>query len=104
MAAAAVRGLPWDSDGELVTLVRANAIGLLQRYIRGELTRSDLEMWADAVEARDDIGLEQGQEDVLRAFVFETANPTLAEPISPSYAHRWITRLGGIPPPAGVAT
>ena len=69
MAAAAVRGLPWDSDGELVTLVRANAIGLLQRYIRGELTPSDLEMWADAVEARDDIGLEQGQEDVLRAFV-----------------------------------
>jgi hypothetical protein len=94
-AAAAVRAMPWDSDSELVVLSRAHVLRLLQRYLRGELESSDLETWADAVEARDDIGYEHDQDDALRAFVFETANPTLAEPISPGYADRWIRRLGG---------
>ncbi len=96
-AAAAIRTVQWDSDSELVTLSRVHVVGLLQRYLRGELTSSDLETWADAVEGRDDIGYEQDHGDVLRALVFETANPTLAEPITPSYAHGWITRLGGNP-------
>jgi hypothetical protein len=94
-AIAAVRGLPWDSDVDLVFLTRANVDVLLQRYLRGELSAADLERWADAVESREDIGSEHGYEELLRAFVFETANPVLAEPISDGFARRWLERLGG---------
>jgi hypothetical protein len=94
-AIAAVRELPWDSDVEVVLLARANVEMLLHRYLRGELSADDLEAWANAVESREDIGSERGYEEMLRAFVFETANPLLAEPISGSYACRWLERLGG---------
>lgn len=95
VAIAAVRELPWDSDVEIVLLARVNAVAVLQRYLRGELSAADLEGWADAVEGREDVGSEQGHEELLRAFVFETANPVLAEQISDSYARRWLERLGG---------
>jgi hypothetical protein len=98
-AVAAVRELPWDSDVELVLLTRASVGALLQLYLRGELSPADLETWANAVEGRDDIGAEPGYEELLRAFVFETANPLLAEPISDSYARRWLESLSGDPLP-----
>jgi hypothetical protein len=37
-----VGSLPWDSDSELITFA-LRAIGLLRRYLRGELTSADLE-------------------------------------------------------------
>jgi hypothetical protein len=92
-AIAAVRELPWDSDLELVVLVRANLVALLQRYLLGELSPTDLEEWANAIEGRVDIGLEPRHEELLQAFVFEIANPLLAEPISDAYARRWLDRL-----------
>lgn len=91
-AIAAVRELPWDSDIELALLERAHVITLLQRYLRHELTPADLEEWANAVEGREDIGLEPACEE-LEAFVFETANPLLAEPISEENARRWLERF-----------
>jgi hypothetical protein len=97
-AVAAVRALPWDSVVEMVVLARRDAHELLQRYLRGELSPSDVESWADAVESRDDIGFESGHEELLRAFVFETANPVLFEPISETYARRWLDRFGDVLP------
>lgn len=94
---AAVRELPWDSDDELVLLGRANVVALLQRYQRGELGPAELEVWANAIEGREDIGAEPGDEDLLRVFVFETANPLLAEPISDDWTCRWLQCLNGDP-------
>jgi hypothetical protein len=94
-AIAAVKQLSWDSDAEVARLTRVNAVAMLQRYLRGELSAADFEGWADAVESREDVGEEPGYEESLRAFVFETANPLLAEPISDSYVRRWLERLGG---------
>jgi hypothetical protein len=94
-AVAALRQLPWDSDVDLVLLSREHVLGLLTRYLHRELTPDDLEAWANAVEGREDLGALPGDEELLRAFVFETANPSLNEPISDAYAHRWLERLGG---------
>lgn len=94
-AITAVRKLPWDSEVELVLLTRANAVLLLTRYLRRELSAAELEAWANAVETREDIGAESGHEELLRSFLFESANPLLAEQISDGYARRWMARLGG---------
>ncbi len=94
-AVAAVKQLPWDSDVELVLLSRANVRELLTRYLQRELSSDDLEAWANAVEGREDLGAVPGDEELLRAFVFETANPVLAEPISDGYAHRWLDKVLG---------
>lgn len=103
-AVAAAKQLPWDSDVELVILSRANVAVLLTRYLHRELSTADLEAWANAVEGREDIGVGPGDEESLRAFVFETANPVLAEPISDDYAHRWLKRVGGDDRPPTVSS
>ncbi|HTZ43210.1 MAG TPA: hypothetical protein VMB79_05055 [Jatrophihabitans sp.] len=90
-AIAAVRRLPWDSDADLVRLTRTHVTVLLMRYLAQELTAGDLEAWANAIEAREDIGAEE----LLRTFVFETANPALCEDVSNGFARRWIGRIDG---------
>ena len=101
---AAARELPWDSDIELILLERAHVITLLQRYLRHELSADDLEEWANTVEGREDIGLEPAYEELLGAFLFETANPLLAEPISEVNARRWLERLIDRPRPPSPTT
>jgi hypothetical protein len=90
---AAVHTLPWDSDVDLVVLARSHVVALLGQYLQGALSASDVESWANAVEAREDIGIEHGDEELLRRFVFETANPRLAQPISDVYARDWLERM-----------
>ncbi|MEP6696065.1 MAG: hypothetical protein ABJA34_04200 [Pseudonocardiales bacterium] len=99
----AVRSIPWDSEVELVSLDRASVLALLQRYLQDELTDADVEQWANAIEGRDDIGLEAGYEEPLRTFVYEAANPALVEPISKSAAYRWQHQLAEGPPPSSPA-
>lgn len=88
----ALGGFPWDSD-ELVTLTRANATDVLDRYLDGELSAGDLEAWADALELRDDVGFERESAPELGQLVFELANPLLASPITADMARVWRTRL-----------
>jgi hypothetical protein len=96
-AVSAVRTLPWDSDDELAVLDRTAAVSALHRYRSGELTEGDLEAWAEAIEGREDVGFEPGHEETLSQFVFETANPTLAEALSDQYAVGWIERMTSSP-------
>lgn len=79
----------WDSDEELHTLTRADALRLLERYQRHELTAEDCQLWAEALEGRDDLGLEDGFEDKLKEFLFEIATPELTKPLTPQSACRW---------------
>jgi hypothetical protein len=48
---------------------------------------------ANAIEGRDDIQLKPAGDDMIRAFVFETANPQLSGPITTDSAERWITAV-----------
>ena len=96
-AVSAVRTLPWDTDDELVVLDRDAAVSALRRYRSGGLTASELEAWAEAIEGRDDIGFEPGHERTLSQFVFETANPSLAQALTDRYAVGWIARMTSSP-------
>jgi hypothetical protein len=49
--------LPWDSDEELVTLTPEHLARMLERFLSGDLTSSDLDRRANAIEGRDDIGV-----------------------------------------------
>ena len=89
----AVGRLPWDSDRSLVTLTGADAASILERFARGELSASDVERWANAVEGREDIDFDEGHESELREALFELANPLLTEPLTPARAAQWVARL-----------
>ena len=82
----ALTAFPWDSDMELAFLSVGHAANLLKRFVTGRTTASEVENWANAVEGRDDIGFESGNEQLLREFVHELANPLITQPLTPERA------------------
>lgn len=88
-----VKALPWDAEQDLVRLDSDDVISVLQRYLAGELDRTDLEVWADLIEGREDIGFEPGHEDVLKNIIYELANPTIMNELTSARAEEWVRRL-----------
>lgn len=90
-----LRAFPWDSEDVLVT-VGAEAIGrILDHYLAGSLAEADLEMWANAIEGRDDVAYDPSNEEALKRVIFECANPILSGPITPDKARQWKQDIQG---------
>ncbi len=91
---AELRKLGWDSEADLVTLTREHARRLLDRYMKHELDDASCRVWAEALEAREDVGFEEEHGDVLKQFIFELANPELFESLTPTRAETLKATLG----------
>ena len=89
-----LRRFPWDSDAPLVTLTGNDLIRILDGYLRGDLSNTDVEEWAEALEGRDDIGYET-HDDILKQTIFELANPLLTTTLEPAQALRWKEAISG---------
>lgn len=83
----------WDSQVELIELSLLDFVRVLDNYLNGSLTSEEVEMWAEALIGRDDVGLQKGAEDVLRTAMFEYSTPTIHEPITPISAAAWRARF-----------
>lgn len=83
----------WDSENELATLTRATALGVLQRYVAGDLPAATVEAWADTIEGREDVGYEAGFEALLGDLIHELANPDLTRPLTDGSTREWIGLL-----------
>ena len=84
----------WDSDRPLVTLNRQHIATVLTRYLDSELSKVDVEDWANAIEGREDIGYENGVADGLSDVIHQLANPQLTLPMSASFAKKLLKQLG----------
>ncbi|MGH2718940.1 MAG: hypothetical protein ACRDJU_10205 [Actinomycetota bacterium] len=91
-----LRRFPWDTERWLVILQTEDARRVLAAYLAGQLAADEIELWANAIEGRDDIGFEAGRETELKDFVFELANPELTQNISGERAKFWQRRLSSV--------
>ncbi|GAB3969733.1 hypothetical protein GCM10029978_041650 [Actinoallomurus acanthiterrae] len=82
-----------ESSQDLVTLGRSDARRVLDRYASGDLSPDDCARWAEALEAREDVGFEKGHLDRLTGFLFEMANPEINGPVSVEFVARWRAAL-----------
>lgn len=82
----------WDSDVELVELTSEDFRHLLSLYVDGEVTAADCELWADALEVRDDVGFKDDAK-ALADVMFELANPVLTSALTRERAAELILRL-----------
>lgn len=89
----ALSELPWDSSHDLVVLSREAVVSVLQRFTVGDISRGEVEDWANCIECREDIGFEQGWEDKLKKLIFELANPRITRDLSNATANEWINAL-----------
>jgi hypothetical protein len=88
-----LESLAWDSEGPHATLTKPHATNVLTRYLSGELSTEELEEWANLIEGREDIGIEQSEAGLLEEFIFELANPILTQALSPESASQWLRRF-----------
>jgi hypothetical protein len=88
---------------EVTVLRRRSIVARLCEYLEGKMSAIELEVWANAIEVREDIGCEPGQEALISEFIFFTSNPSLSDGISRSYVEHWIERFDGAEPKRGRA-
>ena len=89
----AIRQFPWDSEAALTVLTRLHVTSILDRYLRGELSATQLEEWANAIEGREDIDFEPNHENDLQAIIHQLANPLLTKPITPETAQELLDAI-----------
>jgi hypothetical protein len=79
-----LKRLAWDSEVPLVTLEQRHLASVLRRYRDGNLSGEAVEIWANAIEGRDDIGYEP--DTIAGRLLFELANPRLTARLTPARA------------------
>ena len=72
----------WDSNSELIILTRKHIIQALHLYISGEIVESKIEAWANAIESREDIGIENKFDKLIKDIMYELANPDLTSELT----------------------
>jgi hypothetical protein len=90
----AVSSLPWDSPTAQVSLTNADVSSVLQRYLDGAISSSDVEEWANLIEGREDIGFESECAEALAELLNELANPVTMGALTSQRAQTWLRRLG----------
>jgi hypothetical protein len=70
-----LRAYGWHSDGELVMLTAAQVVGVLNRFLAGELTAPQIQHWAELLELREDVGLEPRWSEEIALPVRQFATP-----------------------------
>lgn len=73
---------PFEAAAVLVCIQRTHVVSIIDRFVAGELNAEQVTDWADQVEVRDDLGLEESHRVVLRDALFRLANPNLREPVT----------------------
>jgi len=87
-----LRSYPWDSE-VLVYVKPHHLLSVLRRFQAGEMGAAEVEEWANAIEVRDDIGLEAGSEGIVREVIHTLANPELEDSLTPAVSKGLIERL-----------
>jgi hypothetical protein len=88
-----LRAFDWDAAPDLVTQRPATVIGVLDRYLSGQVSADEIEKWANGIEVREDIAFPPLFETVLKELLFEFANPEINRPVTPEAAQEWSERL-----------
>jgi hypothetical protein len=92
-AANRLRSFPWDSDVEYVVLSDGDVRRVLDAFLDGQLEAHAISAWAEAVEGRDDIGIAEPHEHLLKDFIFDAANPEINGTMTIDKAMRWKATL-----------
>jgi hypothetical protein len=77
-----LKKIEWDSEDEIVIFHRYNVINVLQSYLNEELLCEEVFSWANAIEGRDDIGIEKEFEEKIGDAIFVLANPEISEELT----------------------
>lgn len=84
-----LRQYHWDVDRPIVFVGTVDVVRILEFYLSGEVSADTITEWADALEMREDVQVDER----LFEFFMEASSPEIHEPISKIFARRWISLL-----------
>ncbi|WP_436763002.1 hypothetical protein [Streptosporangium sp. V21-05] len=84
-----LRKYSWDIDAPLESVEAEDVARILDSYLSGQIPAATLTEWADALEMRDDVQIDEH----LFEFFSEASSPEINESISTEFARRWMSRL-----------
>lgn len=84
-----LRGIPFSAHESVVVGNPEHVISALERFLAGKLSALDIEEWANIIEMREDIALDERTKEA----VWELANPTLTQALTPEVARRIVSTL-----------
>ncbi len=87
----------WDSEKALILLNKRHIVEIIQRYLDGKLSSSEVEDWANAIEGREDIEYERDCEQMIDDAIYELANPLLTRSLSADSAREWLEKFAKMP-------
>ena len=85
--------LDWDCEGDGVKVTKKHLSMAPQRYLRGELSGSEIESWENQIEGREDIQFEGDSTREVGDVLHELANPTLTQPLDHARAKTLLDAL-----------
>jgi hypothetical protein len=74
--------LDWDEEKVTVTLQFSHVARVLARYVEKGLSTNDIEVWANLIESREDIGFDARNETAIAEIIYELANPVLTQELT----------------------
>ncbi|MBE0302023.1 MULTISPECIES: hypothetical protein [Leptospira] len=77
-----LRSFVWDYEGSCAELNCEHICKVIRRYLNSDLTKHDIEEWANLIEAREDITFELSKKSLLQNVIHELANPKLSTELS----------------------
>lgn len=80
--------LEWDYEGPQFVLNEAHISSILTRFLESNLTKEEVEGWANFIEAREDIDL-----GVFDEIIFKLANPSINEDLNEVLAQRILREI-----------
>jgi hypothetical protein len=83
----------WDYEGDGVELTRQQVVRALQRYVRGELSGSEIEVLENAIEGRIDVYFEHDFKQHIQGVVHALANPLWLQPLEHTRAKYLLEQL-----------
>lgn len=67
----------WNFEGEPVLVRTSHLVSVLNRFVQGELTKNEIEKWANIIECREDLENEESDDELINKIIYELANPLL---------------------------
>jgi hypothetical protein len=85
---AALRSFEWDYVGPPVLVQKSDLISILKRYINGQLDGATVSNWAEALEFRDDVEVDEREphKGVIESGLHDLANPDIQGSLTKKYA------------------
>ncbi len=88
-----LRTYGWDCDTDLVEIQKEHIEKVLNLYLNNKIQAKDLNIWAECLERREDIGFEKAHKKVIDESIFWLANPEINYEITSDLAKKIIDNL-----------